>query len=287
MKRHGGRESARSALESENEALPAFGMTYFTSDGWVCICPWSRRLGIWVGELAIVVELGYAMARPICPPLSAARHRRAARRRKQRLLPACPQGHLIARGFGERPRARDGWPTAPSTAVIAAGLAQVFVLPVGDDVVILDAGQKPPSRREESRPIETFGCADGEGARPGPGQAAQATRKRLTACFAAELWVCTRSSSQPVHHAKTTVRTRIRTFQAGQAIAQTWGGASCNRRCWEPPNGVQGAMSFPYAAAWRHRWLRGSDLASTQFSTRRYRFHLGHEATFISTGNGA
>jgi alkylation response protein AidB-like acyl-CoA dehydrogenase len=145
MKRHGGRESARLALESEDEALPAF-WDDLREVGWLGLHLPEEHGGSGYGlaELAVVVEeLGYSMAAgPYVPSViaSAVIAGAAPAELKQQLLPGLADGSLLAGiALDSDLELREGEVFGSVAAVVSGGQADIFVLPLGDDVVVLEA----------------------------------------------------------------------------------------------------------------------------------------------------
>jgi alkylation response protein AidB-like acyl-CoA dehydrogenase len=145
-KRHGGRESARLALESDEESLPVF-WDDLREVGWLGLHLPEQYGGSGYGlaELVIVVEeLGYSLAAgPYLPSVIAGAviASSAPEDIKSALLPGLADGSRIAGvALDSDLQLRDGLAYGKVRAVAGGGLASLFVVPLGDDLVILDAG---------------------------------------------------------------------------------------------------------------------------------------------------
>ena len=155
MKRHGERTSARLALEAATEELPEF-WDDLRELGWLGLHLPEEYGGSGYGleELAVVVEeLGRAIAAGPYVPCAIAGAVIAAAGSdevKQRLLPGLADGSTLAGiAVDGQLEVRDGADSADSAgktvnglveAVLGGGLADLFVLTAGDDVVLVDAG---------------------------------------------------------------------------------------------------------------------------------------------------
>ncbi|MCW2548644.1 MAG: putative acyl-CoA dehydrogenase [Mycobacterium sp.] len=143
MKRHGGRESARLALEATDDVLPAF-WDDLCGVGWLGLHLSEQYGGSGYGlaELVVVVEeLGASMAAgPYVPSViaSAVIAGAAPEELRQQLLPELADGSLIAGiALDSELELRDGLVYGSVAACVSGGQASVFVLPLGDDVVVL------------------------------------------------------------------------------------------------------------------------------------------------------
>src|SRR4051812_42699659 len=146
MKRHGERTSARVALEAETEELPEF-WDDLRELGWLGLHLPEEYGGSGYGleELAVVVEeLGRALAAgPYLPCVIAGAVIAASGsdEAKQRLLPGLADGSLLAGvALDSALEVRDGKVSGLVEAVVGGGLAVLYVLAAGDDVVLVDAG---------------------------------------------------------------------------------------------------------------------------------------------------
>ena len=146
MKRHGERTSARVALEAETEELPEF-WDDLRELGWLGLHLPEEYGGSGYGleELAVVVEeLGRALAAgPYVPCVIAGAVIAASGsdEAKQRLLPGLADGSLLAGvALDSALEVRDGKVSGLVEAVVGGGLAGLYVLAAGDDVVLVDAG---------------------------------------------------------------------------------------------------------------------------------------------------
>jgi alkylation response protein AidB-like acyl-CoA dehydrogenase len=145
MDRHGDRASARAALEAEAEELPEF-WDELRKLGWLGLHLPEEFGGSGYGleELAVVVEeLGRAIAAgPFVPCVIAGAVIAGAGsgELKQRLLPGLADGSLLAGvALDSQLEVRGAAAHGLAPAVVSGGLAGIFVLPAGDDVVIVDA----------------------------------------------------------------------------------------------------------------------------------------------------
>jgi hypothetical protein len=145
MKRHGDRASARAALEAEAESLPEF-WDDLRELGWLGLHLPEEYGGSGYGleELSVVVEeLGRSIAAgPYVPCVIAGAVIAAAGsdELKQRLLPGLAEGSLLAGiALDSQLEVRGGAAHGLVEAVVGGGLAGVFVLAAGDDVLIVDA----------------------------------------------------------------------------------------------------------------------------------------------------
>jgi alkylation response protein AidB-like acyl-CoA dehydrogenase len=145
MKRHGGRESARVALEAEAESLPAF-WDDLREVGWLGLHVPEEYggSGYGLGELVVVIEeLGRAVAAGpylSCVIASALIADTADADVRAQWLPGLADGSAVAGVALESDlELRDGKVHGLAEAVVGGGLATVLVLPLGDDVVVVDA----------------------------------------------------------------------------------------------------------------------------------------------------
>ena len=140
------RLASRSILESADEPLPEL-WSDMVELGWTGLhLPESHGgSGYGIEELAVVVEqLGRFLAPgPFVPSAiaSAVVHALADDETKDRLLPAFATGEVrgAVATFGDVTVA-DGKASGTITPVVGAGLATHFVLPAGEDAVIVEAG---------------------------------------------------------------------------------------------------------------------------------------------------
>jgi alkylation response protein AidB-like acyl-CoA dehydrogenase len=135
--------AARQALDAPDEELPAFWKG-LASLGWIGLAVPERHGGQGYGllELAVIVEeLGGAVAPgPFLPTALAATVLGLCGGDEQlgRRLPGLCDGSVVASvGLADGLR-REGDLLEGETSVLGGGLADLFLLPVGDDMVILD-----------------------------------------------------------------------------------------------------------------------------------------------------
>jgi alkylation response protein AidB-like acyl-CoA dehydrogenase len=142
--------------------------------------------GYGLPELAIVVEqLGRAaIAGPFLPTVtvSAVISAVGTEAQRERWLPGLVSGDIVA-GIGTTSDAApaDSAITAAAIAVLAESAADLFLLPVGDDLVLVEAGEHASTRNVESvdqllRPVVVVGLASAPVADVFPGAAATAAR---------------------------------------------------------------------------------------------------------------
>jgi alkylation response protein AidB-like acyl-CoA dehydrogenase len=145
MKRSGAREPARRALEAEAEQLPAF-WDDLREVGWLGLHLPEEYGGSGFGlaELAVVIE---ELARNVAPGpylscvlASAVIADTGSDAVCSRYLPALADGSAIAGvALDSRLEARDGQLHGIAEATLGAELATLLVLPVGQDIAVLDA----------------------------------------------------------------------------------------------------------------------------------------------------
>ncbi len=147
-KRHGGRESARLALEAQDaggeESLPPFWGD-LRDVGWFGLHLPEEHGGSGYGlaELVVVVEeLGYAMAAgPFVPSVVASAVIAAAgsAQLQAEYLPGFAEGASIGGvALDAELEIRDGKLFGAASGVVAGGLATLLVLPLGDDAVLVE-----------------------------------------------------------------------------------------------------------------------------------------------------
>jgi alkylation response protein AidB-like acyl-CoA dehydrogenase len=263
LKRHGGRESARLALEAVDDVLPAF-WDDLREVGWLGLHLPEQYGGSGYGlaELAIVVEaLGYSVAAgPYVPSViaSALIAKAGSPALHQRLLPGLADGSLIgAVALDSSLEVRDGRLYGSAEAVVAGGLANVYVLALGDDVVVLEAGEGitavVPSNLDPSRRSAQL-RVDGASAEVLAG-AGQSLIDIARLIFAAEAVGLAQSCvEQASAYAKT--RTQfgrvIGTFQAVKHHCANMGVAAelATAAVWDASRAAaEGGSEFSYAAA--------------------------------------
>ena len=139
------RGEARALLEAPAEGLPPF-WTDLVNLGWLGLHVPEAQGGSGYGlpELVVVLEeLGRAVAPgPFTPTVIASAVLAAAGSADQqaKLLPGLADGSVLG-GIATHADVRvDGSTASGSAAVLGGGLANVILLPAGDDVVIVDAG---------------------------------------------------------------------------------------------------------------------------------------------------
>jgi hypothetical protein len=144
MKRYGDRASARVALEAETEELPEF-WDALRETGWLGLHLPEEYDGSGYGleELLVVVEeLGRSIAAgPYVPSViaSAVINGAGSDELKQRLLPGLADGSALAGiALDSELDVRDATLHGAAEAVVGGGLASVILVPVGDDVAIID-----------------------------------------------------------------------------------------------------------------------------------------------------
>ncbi len=145
---HGARAAARALLEAPEEALPSFWKP-LCELGWSGLHlpeAWGGQ-GFGLPELAVVIEeFGRAVAPgPFLPTVwaSAVIDAAGGDPQKKALLPGLADGSVIgAVGLGgSLSRAADGSVDGSAGLVLGGGLANVLILAVGDDLVIVDRDQ--------------------------------------------------------------------------------------------------------------------------------------------------
>lgn len=143
--KHDSRGAARALLEAEQETSPAF-FGEAAALGWLGLHVPEAHGGSGYGieELVVVVEqLGRAIAPgPFVPTVIASAVIAAAGsdEQRQRLLPGLADGTTCgAVALGGDAELRDGSLHGSAGVVLGAGLADVLLVPVGDDVAVIDA----------------------------------------------------------------------------------------------------------------------------------------------------
>jgi alkylation response protein AidB-like acyl-CoA dehydrogenase len=141
------RGAARQLLTAETEPLPSF-WSELSSLGWLGLHVPEKHGGSGFGleELAVVVEeLGRAVAPgPFVPTViaSAVIASVAPDEVAARLLPSLAAGTKVAGvGLGGEVSVSGGKATGDAGVVLSGGLADVILLPAGDDAVVVDARQ--------------------------------------------------------------------------------------------------------------------------------------------------
>ncbi|MGH9006588.1 MAG: acyl-CoA dehydrogenase [Acidimicrobiales bacterium] len=144
LSRHDARGLARALLEAETEERPKF-WGELSNLGWLGLHLPEEHGGSGYGmpELVVVVEeLGRAVAPgPFVPTVVASAVIAAAgdAATQARLLPGLADGSVTgAAGFGGALTVAGGRASGSAGAVIGGGLADVFVLAAGDDVVVVE-----------------------------------------------------------------------------------------------------------------------------------------------------
>jgi hypothetical protein len=142
--KHGARGAARALLEADTEALPPF-WDELRDVGWLGLHIPEEHGGSGFGlpELVVVVEeLGRAVAPgPFVPTVIASAVIAAAAppEVQKRVLPGLADGSTTgAVALGGDVTVRDGVASGPAGVVLGAGLADVLLVPVGDDVAIVE-----------------------------------------------------------------------------------------------------------------------------------------------------
>jgi 3-oxochol-4-en-24-oyl-CoA dehydrogenase len=145
LDKHGARAAARALLEAETEPLPPFWDDLRQLD-WLGLHIPEEHGGSGFGlpELVIVVEeLGRAVAPgPFVPTViaSAVIAATAPSDIRRRLLPGLVNGSSIgAAALGGAVEVRDGAAYGSAGVVLGGGLADLLLIPVGDDVIIVEA----------------------------------------------------------------------------------------------------------------------------------------------------
>jgi hypothetical protein len=144
LAKHGSRGAARILLDAETETLPPFWGD-MADLGWLGLHLPEQHGGSGFGlpELVVVVEeLGRALTPgPFVPTVIASAVIDAAGSDElaARLLPGLADGSVCAGvGLESDITVRDGKAAGTAPAVLGGGLAQILVLPVGDDVIVVD-----------------------------------------------------------------------------------------------------------------------------------------------------
>src|SRR5215470_14043716 len=144
LSKNGARGAARALLEAQTEPLPGF-WAEMGNIGWLGLHLPEKYGGSGFGlpELVIVVEeLGRAVAPgPFVPTViaSAVISALGAPDLAERLLPGLAVGSLVgAVGLGGDVEVRDGAAHGSAGVVISGQLADVLVVPAGDDVVVVE-----------------------------------------------------------------------------------------------------------------------------------------------------
>jgi alkylation response protein AidB-like acyl-CoA dehydrogenase len=145
MKRSGGRQPARAALESETEQLPDF-WNDLREVGWLGLHLPEKHGGSGYGlaELVVVIE---ELARNVAPGpylscvlAGAVIADTGSDQLRNRWLPGLADGSVIAGvAVDSTLELRDDGLHGLATTVLGAELATLLVLPVGDDVAVVDA----------------------------------------------------------------------------------------------------------------------------------------------------
>jgi alkylation response protein AidB-like acyl-CoA dehydrogenase len=160
--KHDARGAARALLEAEREELPPF-WAELAALGWLGLhVPEAHGgSGFGIPELVVVVEeLGRAIAPgPFVPTVvaSATIAATAPDDVQARLLPGLADGSVTAAAaLGGDVEIRAGAASGPAGAVLGGGLADVLVVPVGDDVAVVDlreggAGVEVPRNLDPTR----------------------------------------------------------------------------------------------------------------------------------------
>jgi hypothetical protein len=145
--RHGAREAARALLESDVEGRPEL-WDDLVKLGWLGLHVPEAHGGSGYGieELVVVVEqLGRALTPgPFVPTVLASAILEAAAddATKADLLPGLTDGSVLgAVALGGEVEVRDGAAHGSAGVVLGGGLADVFLVPVGDDVAVVRNGE--------------------------------------------------------------------------------------------------------------------------------------------------
>jgi alkylation response protein AidB-like acyl-CoA dehydrogenase len=163
LEKVGARAQARALLDATDEALPSF-WNEIAAMGWLGLHLPEDLGGAGYGlpELVIVLqELGRALAPgPFLPTAlaSTAINRTASKEQRAELLPSLADGSKVgALAWNTKLELKGGKLNGDAGLVLGAGLADVFVLAVGDDLVVFDrdapgletrlTGQFDPTRR--------------------------------------------------------------------------------------------------------------------------------------------
>jgi alkylation response protein AidB-like acyl-CoA dehydrogenase len=144
LTKHGARAAARALLEAPEEGLPKF-WDELQSVGWLGLHIPEEHGGSGYGlpELVVVVqEMGRAVAPgPFVPTVMASAILAAAAPAdvQARYVPGLADGSVIgAVALGGNVELRDGKASGPAGVVLGGGLAGVLLVPVGDDVAVID-----------------------------------------------------------------------------------------------------------------------------------------------------
>ncbi len=144
LSKHGARSAARALLEAQTEPLPGF-WAEMGNLGWLGLHLPEKYGGSGFGlpELVIVVEeLGRAVAPgPFVPTViaSAVISALGSPELQERLLPGLASGSLVgAAGLGGDVAVRDGLAYGKAGPVLSGHLADVLVIPAGDDVLVIE-----------------------------------------------------------------------------------------------------------------------------------------------------
>ena len=144
LAKHDSRGAARALLEAETETVPAFWGD-LAPLGWLGVHLPEARGGSGFGlpELVVVVEeLGRAVAPgPFVPTViaSAVVNEVGPDDLAARLLPGLADGSVLGGvGLTSDLTVRDGRAAGTAPAVLGGGLANVLVLPAGDDAIVVD-----------------------------------------------------------------------------------------------------------------------------------------------------
>jgi 3-oxochol-4-en-24-oyl-CoA dehydrogenase len=142
--KHGARAAARALLEAETEPLPAYWAD-LSDLGWLGLHIPEEHGGSGYGlpELVVVVEeLGRAVAPgPFVPTVIASAVIAAAGSPalKARLLPGLADGSIVgAVGLGDGVGVSDGAADGSAGVLLGGGLADVVLVPAGNDVLVVD-----------------------------------------------------------------------------------------------------------------------------------------------------
>src|SRR5271154_7418592 len=145
LAKHDSRGAARLLLESDTETLPPFWGD-IADLGWLGLHLPEQHGGSGFGlpELVVVVEeMGRALTPgPFVPTVIASAVIDAAGSDEvaARLLPGLADGSVFAGVALESDiTVRDGQAAGTVPAVLGGGLAHIFVVPAGDDVIVIDA----------------------------------------------------------------------------------------------------------------------------------------------------
>ena len=144
LEKKGARAEARALLDASEEALPSFWKEA-ASMGWLGLHLSEDFGGAGYGlpELVVVLqELGRALAPgPFLPTAMASTTiaRTASKEQQAELLPALADGSKVgALGWTNSLELRDGTLSGDAGLILGAALADLFVLVVGEDLVVVD-----------------------------------------------------------------------------------------------------------------------------------------------------